>query len=241
LIYHCAGYGQPIKFVENPFATVEVNTSDLVFVAKLLKTNGKMFYLSSSEIYTNCKVEKPSEQDIGTVRTDHERAIYIGSKLLGESICWNLRRLGKNIIILRVSLVFGPGTKLNDQRVLNELILRGIRNRKVNVLDDGSAIRNYLSVEQCIYWIVCLTNSNKNYIYNISGNHKLTIRELARLISEILEVKIEVGEKKALMAAPQLVEINNNRINSEYPVSDVENLKLKITEVIDWYRKIIND
>jgi hypothetical protein len=69
----------------------------------------------------------------------------------------------------------------------------------------------------------------------------LTIRELARLISEILEVKIEVGEKKALMAAPQLVEINNNRINSEYPVSDVENLKLKITEVIDWYRKIIND
>jgi nucleoside-diphosphate-sugar epimerase len=239
LIYYCAGYGQPKKFISNPFATVEVNTSDLIFAAKLLKNDGKMFYMSSSEIYTNSGTMRPKEDDIGSVNPEHERAIYIESKKLGESICWALREHGKNVIILRISLVFGPGTKINDQRVLNELIVRGIKNNKVDLQDAGNAIRTYLSVDQCIYWIISLTKDNIFNVYNLSGNHKIIIRELATIISEILAVPLEFGEE-VLMVAPNLVEVDNNRISHEHPFNEQESLSLKLREVIDWYRMLLS-
>lgn len=240
-IYHCSGYGQPKKFMASPFATVEANTTDTIFIAKLLKATGKMFYFSSSEVYSGSKAERPKEEDVGTVDPSHDRAIYIESKKLGESICWSLRKVGIDVVILRVSLVFGPGTKTDDQRVLNELIIRGIENSKVDLLDKGNAVRTYLSIEQCIYWIICLTNNSKEVIYNIAGNHKLSIRDLATMIGELLEVKVEFGEKRELLEAPKLVEVNNSRIKTEYPIVDSEIFKDKLSEVVDWYKKILSN
>jgi UDP-glucuronate decarboxylase len=240
-IYHCSGYGQPKKFMASPFATIKANTMDIIFIAKLLKDTGKMFYFSSSEVYTNCKAERPKEKDIGTVDPSHDRAIYIESKKIGESICWSLRKVGINVVILRVSLVFGPGTKTDDQRVLNELIIRGIENRKVDLLDEGHAVRTYLSIEQCIYWIICLTNNSKEVIYNIAGNHKLSIRDLATMTGELLKVKVEFGEKRELLEAPKLVEVDNSRIKTEHPIVDSEIFKDKLSEVVDWYKKILSN
>lgn len=238
-IYHCAGYGQPKKFINKPFETVEVNTSQLIFISNLLKNNGKMFYMSSSEIYSNSKTLKPNEYDIGCVNPNHERAIYIESKKLGESICNSLNKMGKNIIILRISLVFGRGVKLNDERVLNEFIISGLKNNKIVLLDKGEALRTYLSIDQCLFWIFSLTHANEHSIYNISGNYRLSVRDLAEIIGKILGIEIELGLENGLTSAPKNVEIDNTRIMSEYPYLVQAKFENQIKEVIDWYRKLI--
>ena len=50
-IWHLATYGQPAKFIENWDEVIKLNTSDILYLSKLLKPNGKFLYASTSELY----------------------------------------------------------------------------------------------------------------------------------------------------------------------------------------------
>ena len=80
----------------------------------------------------------------GNVNYDNARAPYIIGKKFGETFCNLKKKTGNSILILRLCLAYGPGTNLNDKRVLNELIIKSLKFKKIKLLDDGKAIRNYI-------------------------------------------------------------------------------------------------
>ncbi len=42
---------------------------------------------------------------------------------------------------VRISTTYGSGHGLEDERVLSELILKGVENESINLVDDGTASR----------------------------------------------------------------------------------------------------
>ena len=235
LIFHCAGYGQPSKFLKFSNATYKLNSSSIMMLQDNLKKNGKFLYMSSTEIYSGntglCK-----ENDIGNTTTTHPRSSYIDSKRFGESYLINSKN---NFLIFRVCLTYGPGAKLNDERILNLLILRSIKNKKIDIFGGLNQIRSNLFIHDAINMIIKSAAKYNRQIFNINNNKMTTLREMVSIISKISKKKI-INHKSFLKGSPKIIKISNKKIlkNINYKIST--NLKDGLTKTFNWYTNLIS-
>ena len=101
--------------------------------------------LSSSLITKKPTVRKniPTSEDYnGNVSTTGPRACYDESKRFGETIIKALNDNGYRAYSARISLAYGPGIFMSDERVINQFIIKALNN-KINLLDSGKALRTY--------------------------------------------------------------------------------------------------
>ena len=72
-IVHAAGYAQPSRFLADPMATIAVNTSMLVDLIGRMKPDGRLLFLSTSEVYSGNPRGLHREDDIGATNPAHAR------------------------------------------------------------------------------------------------------------------------------------------------------------------------
>ena len=138
--------------------------------------------------------------------------------------------------IARLSLAYGPGTKPGDQRVLNQLIAKGLQG-KVSLLDDGKAKRNYGYVTDSvgIMWQVLL--QGKEVVYDVAGESATTIFNLAKTISGYLQVPLILGQKnKEIIGAPEEVKTDISQIKKEFNKTKFVSLDNGLRRTIEWQR-----
>lgn len=238
IIIHSAGYAQPNKFLDNKLSTIKLNTTTTINLFRLLNKGGVFFYCSSSEIYSGLSKESISEIETGSTSTDHPRACYIESKRCGETICLSMSD-SFDIRIGRISTTYGPGCKISDSRVINDLIKKAIYNGKIDLLDDGSATRTlcYISdMSEMIIDIICLGKSN---IYNITGKDQTSIKNIAEIISNYTNSSIEYGNKEnTIIGNPTKVSISIDKYEKEFGDKNFININDGILSTIKWYEFI---
>ena len=123
-VFYAAGYGQPAKFINNPLTTIGINTTGLTGLLTSMSAGGRALYVSSSEIYSGHTKPPFCEHEVGTTSPQHPRGCYIESKRCGEAICaaYNLENRRNKALAARVALAYGPGTKKDDDRAINQFI-----------------------------------------------------------------------------------------------------------------------
>src|SRR3989344_1036082 len=216
-IIHAAGYGQPGKFMEDPIKTLQINTTATLDLFQHLNKNGSFLFLSTSEIYSGLDEVPFSESQIGNTNTSHPRACYIEGKRTGETICNEFKKFGVNAKSARVSLVYGPGTKPHDQRVLNSFIEKALTKGKIELLDQGEAKRTYCYIADAVelLWNILLFGTEP--IYNVGGESRITIAGLAQLIAKETSSSVVFPEKsKELTDAPDDVYLDLTKVKSEF-------------------------
>ena len=239
LIIHCAGYGQPGKFLENKIKTISLNTTATVNLFECLNEQGKFIFVSTSELYSGLEFENINETQIGTSTTNHPRACYIEGKRCGESICHAFSEQGFDVKIIRLSLAYGPGTKIGDKRVLNSLIEKGIKNDSIDLLDQGDAIRTYCYITDVIqmFWNIIL--NGKKVTYNVGGISKTTILDLAKIIGGQLDKKVTTPKyEKSLSGNPKIVNISIDSYLDEFGPHEFISLNEGIKKTINWQKKL---
>ena len=235
LIFFSAGYASPKIFVKKNKETLLVHSLGLMNISKYLIKKGLLIYFSSSEIYNGLN-KNFVENRSGNTNFDDIRAPYINGKKFGETYCHILNQMGYNIKILRISLTYGPGASLNDNRVLNEMIINGLKTKKIQLLDQGKSVRKYLYINDCIELIFNISKKSNKIIYNISGNSKLTIRDLAKIICKKTNSKLSFKKNNtAIKGAPNIVNVNNDRICKEFKKLEYINILNGIDKTIKWY------
>lgn len=137
VIIHAATYGQPAMFMENPLATLKLNTTATFVLLDKLLPGGKFLFLSSSEVYSGLTNAPFTENQIGTTNPAHPRSCYIEAKRCGEAICSVYRANGIDAKSVRLSLAYGPGTRVGDKRVINSFIEQALRAKVIRLLDRG--------------------------------------------------------------------------------------------------------
>lgn len=216
LIIHAAGYAQPGRFMADPVKTLKLNTVATFALCEKLLPGGTFLFVSSSELYSGSKETPYREESIGVTNTTHPRSCYIEGKRSGEAISFAYKSKGMNTKAARLSLVYGPGTKKGDQRVHNSIIEKGLRGA-VSLMDAGLAKRTYCYVTDAVesMWQVALLG--KEFVYNVGGESKTTIAELAQKVAAGLKVSITIPEAgPGLAGAPEDVSLDLSRIKAEF-------------------------
>lgn len=237
-IFHGAGYAQPNKFLENKVKTIELNTSSTTKLFKMLNKNGKFVFMSTSEVYSGIDSDSIKEDEIGNSKPDHPRSCYIEGKRCGESICHAFSEEDYEVKIIRLSLAYGPGTKKNDQRVLNSLFQKAFESGSINLLDSGSSLRTYGYISDIIEMVWNISLYGKQTVYNVAGESKTSILQLANLIGQLTGVDVNVpkDDTNSLAGTPKNVNLDLGRYFSEFKKIDFIPLDEGLRRTMNWQK-----
>ena len=239
VIIHSSGYGQPMKFLDDSLTTIKINTHATINLLDSLSPTGKFLFMSTSELYSGNNNFNIDESQIGTTTPSHSRACYIESKRCGETICHSYISSGYDVKIARLSLAYGPGTKINDQRVLNSLIQKGLLNDKIELLDSGDAIRTYCYITDVIEMLFNILFFGKKVVYNIGGKSKVSILELANMIGNELGKETTIPKiENELNGNPKIVNISVDEYINEFNKNEFISLQEGIKTTIEWQKKL---
>jgi nucleoside-diphosphate-sugar epimerase len=235
-IIHAATYGQPGKFTVQPLETLKLNGTLVIELAKHLDSQGTFLFLSSSEIYVGSESTPNVETDLGRLSIESPRAAYVYGKIFGEVALIQMRERFQ-IRIGRIALSYGPGTRLGDTRVLNQLIQRGITEGKVELADAGNALRTYSYVRDTSEMLLNILFWGKGEVYNVGGISSTSIRELGKEVSRILNVPFSFpSSSESYLDAPTQVQLDISKYTSEFGELQFLEFAEGLKRTIDWQK-----
>ena len=241
-VIHAAGYAQPAKFTANALDTIDVNTNWTLKLAKALPKNGRMIFLSSSEVYNGSPHQRHGIDDIGRTTPAHLRAPYIEAKRCGEAIVHAARAMDKAVVAARVSLAYGPGVKKGDSRVISQFITQALQTQQIRLQDGGTARRTYCYVTDIAEMILRILMVGREPVYNVGGQSDVTIIGLARKIGAMTgaEVKLPYLNRTVTgpAGAPQHVTLDMGRTKQEFSKFDFVPIDDGLARTIAWHRAL---
>lgn len=241
-IIHAAGYGQPQKFLENEISTITMNTEVTNSLLKKLDKKGSFIFISTSEIYSGSKEIPYKESIAGQTNTDHPRACYIEGKRCGEAIVNAYHKQGFDAKSIRLALAYGPGVRLDDRRVMNEVIKKGLIDQKIALMDSGVSLRTYIYITDAVEFMFNILLNGKSNIYNLSGKSRTSIAQMAKLISERTAAPLSIPQAaNGLVGAPEDVSLSLERLLGDFPKENFVSFEVGVQAVIDWYRLLLKD
>lgn len=240
-LIHAATYAQPKKFLEYPKETVSLNT-ELLFdlLEQSEKNRATVLYLSSAEIYGEIdRSHIPTKESyFGNVNTLSDRAIYAESKRLAETICFSFSKKIK-IKIARALIAYGPGVKYDDKRVISEFIKKAQEDGEITMMDEGLAERTFCFITDMIEMLLNIMLSGREIVYNVCGKDTTTIKNLAKLIAKITQVKFNYKFKEgAVKGTPLILTLDNNRYLSELKKKAFVSLNEGLAITSEWFRNL---
>lgn len=240
-IIHAAGYAQPSMFMAEPEKTLSINSEATCALLKKLNKDGKFLFISSSELYSGLNKPLLKETDIGKTTPSHPRATYIEGKRSGETYVNVFRQKGIDAKSARVSLVYGPGAKKNDKRVMSHLIDKALHKGKIELLDQGKAIRTYCYVTDIVEMLWRILLFGKESVYNVGGISKITIAELANEIASRLNVPVILPvDEEGIPGSPDLVNIDLSKVRQEFGKNDFVDFEIGLDRTIEWHKNLNN-
>lgn len=191
-IVHGASIASPTLYRQFPLETVDVNVSGTRHMLDLARRRGvtSLLYLSSSEIYGNPSPESipTPETYVGAVSCTGPRACYDESKRLGETLCGVYHRLyGLPVKTVRPFNVYGPGLRLDDKRIIPDLMSDALAGGPLTILSDGRATRSYCYITDAIdaMWRVLLSPCDGEAFNVGNGAEEVTVAQVAARMQQV--------------------------------------------------------
>lgn len=192
-IFHLAALTSVIGSIENPveYNDVNVNGSLNIFWAGLKNKVKKLVFASSSAVYGNDPI-LPKNENMNL----NPQSPYAVSKYTGElylRLFWRLYKFPS--VSLRLFNVYGPNQSLNSlyAAVIPKFITSLLRGEVPIIYGDGGQTRDFIFVEDVVsVMIECINKEETNgKIYNIGSGKGVSIKNLYKLISDIMGRRIE--------------------------------------------------
>lgn len=189
-IIHAASIASPPIYRRFPLETIDVNVNGTRHMLDLLRRDGQgMLFMSSSEIYGDPDAEHiPTSEDFrGYVSCTGPRACYDESKRVGETLATTYHRLyGSPVKIIRPFNVYGPGQRLDDGRIIPDLMSAAVHRRPIVLYSDGKPTRSFCYIRDAIRgMLLILIAGSDGEAYNVGNDEEISIRELAEIVAQI--------------------------------------------------------
>lgn len=185
---HCAGYGDPRAFAEDPVGVIRANIygldSLLSFIGR--QKTGRVLFVSSGEIYGQGApdVRAFDECYCGVIDTMNPRSCYQMAKKAGESLCSSFcSQQGVEVVVARQCHVFGPGHSSRDSRVTAQFINAVADGEPVVMKSPGSQVRSYLhELDAASSYLFLLMRGVVGQAYNVAPSYETSIKQLAEAL-----------------------------------------------------------
>lgn len=191
-IVHGASIASPTVYRRYPLETLDANVGGTRLALEMSRENPVrgFVFLSTSEIYGDPDPAFiPTPEDYrGLVSCTGPRACYDESKRLGETLAVTYhRQFGSPVKIVRPFNVYGPGLRLDDNRVLPDFMTQVMSGRPIVLLSDGRPTRAFCYVSDAIELIVrILFSDSVGEPFNVGNDEReISMLELARLTATV--------------------------------------------------------
>jgi len=198
-VFHAASVTQSKSFVQAPVETIKTTlwgTDNLLRFAQEHRV-ASMVYLSTMEVYGAVgKQGKVAETDFGYIDPFQVRSSYPESKQAAETLCCAYHsQHGVPVKTARLTLTFGPGIFLEDNRVFAQFCASARRGEDIVLHTPGDTERDYLYTADAITALLIILLSGQNgEAYNVANSDTyISIRDMAKLVAtECTQGKINV-------------------------------------------------
>lgn len=193
VIFHAASPASPKHYLADPVGTLDANSRYLRILLELARqSDARAFlFISSSEIYgdpPDDAIPTP-ETYVGMADSGSPRSCYAEGKRFGEALCMAFHRqhdLPVNIV--RPFHVHGPGLRLDDGRIVADLIRAGLEGVSFTLSSDGMATRCYGYVSDAVagaYAAILSDRPGEAFNIGVDGP-ETSILELASIVAELV-------------------------------------------------------
>lgn len=246
VIYHLAAINGTGNFYAMPDKVLEVGIIGTHNVLKACIANKvkRVVFVSTSEVYHLPRII-PTPEDIECKVPDvfNPRFSYGGGKIAGELMTIHyLSNAGIPYIIVRPHNVYGPN--MGFEHVIPQIIeklhrrvmgIGGVRKVSVEIQGTGEETRSFIFITDAIQAIeICTLYEAPSGIYHIGTEHEVTIKELIRLIGEVLGLEVEIVPSPLQQGSASRRCPATNKINALGFKSNVS-LMQGLVETVHWY------
>lgn len=249
-IIHGASIASPTIYRLYPLETIDANVNGARHMLELARRGARsMVYLSTSEIYGDPDPAFiPTPEDYrGNVSCTGPRACYDESKRLSETLCTTYYRLyGTPVKMVRPFNVYGPGQRLDDKRILPDLMSAAVQRQPFVLYSDGRATRSFCYVRDAVRAMLYVLLSQANgEPFNIGNDtEEISIAGLAERLSEVVTsagvpVEYQVsGDPQYLTDNPQRRCPDLTKLRAHTPYSPEVNLTEGLTRTLRSYEEL---
>ena len=193
-VMNFASPASPPAYLERPLETLAVGSTGTWNLINYALTVGARFFMAStSEVYGDPLEHPQVETYWGNVNPIGERSVYDEVKRFAEALVSSHQRsAGLDARIVRIFNTYGPRMQPDDGRVVTNMVHQSLAGKPFTIYGDGSQTRSFCYVSDEVDGIVRLLQSDVTSPVNIGNPNEFTIRELATVIAEVLEVELSV-------------------------------------------------
>ncbi len=189
-----ASPASPVDYARLPIETLRVGSLGVFHCLELAREQRAVFLLAStSECYGDPEVHPQREDYWGHVNPIGPRSCYDESKRFAEALTMAYHRVHRlPVRIARIFNTYGPRMRLDDGRVVPQLIGQGLRGEPLTVYGDGQQTRSFCFVDDLIEGLYRLLRSNETGPINLGNPAETTVLEFARRIQTLSGGKSEI-------------------------------------------------
>ena len=192
-VLHQAAVPSVPRSVKDPLTTNAANvdgTLNILIAARDADVK-RVVYASSSSVYGDTPT-LPKQEGM----KPQPRSPYAVSKLAGELYCQAFYHVyGLETVALRYFNVFGPRQDPESQyaAVVPKFITALLRGEPPTIFGDGEQSRDFTYVDNVVAanLLAAKASGVAGEVFNIACGERITINELARMLTEIIGVNIE--------------------------------------------------
>ena len=185
-VIHAAGIASPFYYRAYPLETLEVAITGTRNALELAtRQHARFTFFSSSEIYGDPDpVHVPTQESYrGSVSCRGPRACYDESKRVGETLCYVFHeKFGTATTAIRPFNVYGPGQRLDDGRIIPDLMSAAFERRPIVLFSDGRATRSFCYIRDAVRaMLLILLAGAAGEAYNVGNDEEVSIGDVARI------------------------------------------------------------
>ena len=233
-VMHLVAVADVKGVLENPQYSESINVRGTINVLDAARTTEikRVVYGSTTWVYSETDSHKVDE----TTPLHAPTHLYTATKLAGEYYCRSYSRLyDLDVTVLRYGIPYGA--RARDGAVIPIFVKKALNGEPLTIAGNGSQFRNFIYVEDLAEGnILALQSIARNKIYNLDGTERITIKQIAETIQEIIgNVKIEYiqGRPGDFSGKEVSSGLAKKELGWEAKTSFEEGLK----KYIDWYKK----
>lgn len=196
-ILHFASPASPVDYLRHPIPTLKVGSLGTHNTLGLAKAKNARFLLAStSEVYGDPERHPQREDYWGNVNPIGIRGVYDEAKRFAEAMTMAYHRShGINTHIVRIFNTYGPRMRLDDGRVVPNLMGQALRGEALTVYGDGSQTRSFCYVSDLVDGIYRLLLSEFHEPVNLGNPNEVSILDFAKEILTLSGSKSQIEYK----------------------------------------------
>jgi dTDP-glucose 4,6-dehydratase len=193
-VLHFASPASPVDYLRHPIQTLKVGslgTHNTLGMAKLKKA--RFLLASTSEVYGDPEVHPQREEYWGHVNPIGVRGCYDEAKRFAEAITMAYHRYhGVDTHIVRIFNTYGERMRLDDGRVVPNLMGQALRGEPLTVFGSGSQTRSFCYVSDLVDGIYRLLTTDFHEPVNLGNPNEVSILDFAKEIQQLSGTKSEI-------------------------------------------------